>query len=449
MTADRAEMPEIRRRATALAAHDSWPRPRLLAYQQERLGETLAHAVAHSPYYRETIGHLVAARAPLSAFPVLTKAELMRNFDRIVTDSRLTLRAVEAHLAGPDPGALVQGQYRLAATGGTTGLRAIMVYDQETWQAGMASSLRWLDRQGEGPPPRVAGIGAASPVHLSGRIYEALRAERGGAPRLTLTMPVAELVRELNAFRPDAILTYPSCIRLLAQEQQAGRLAIAPKAMVSVAEGLAPEVRDLAREAWGIAITNRYNTTETFASASECHHHCGIHLPEDLVVYEPVDAGNHAVPDGTLSSKLLVTTLANRVMPLIRYEMTDMVKVTTTACACGRSYARMTEIAGRKEEVLAFEGANGEVRIHAGQLRSPLVAMAGVVQFQFARRGSGLELMVAVRDADRSGEIASQAKRAVAAVLASHGVDGECLSVRTVPSIARSGNGEKARLVAA
>ena len=431
-----------------LRRHNAWSREALEAHQQMSLREAIQYAVDHSPYYRETIGHLVKANAPFSEFPVLTKRELIRNFDHIMTDRRLNLHDLESHLAGPNPGGVLWGEYRAAATGGTTRERAIIVYDQLAWDTGIASSLRCICRNESGPQLKIIGIGASSPIHLSNRIYEALRADQLNAPKVSVTMPIAEVVAALNVYQPDVIITYPSYIKVLIVEQRERRLHLAPKAIYSVAETLAPEVCDLVRETWGIRVSNRYNSTETFASGSECEHFNGIHLPEDIVIYEPVDDGNHPVDENTYSSKLLITTLFNRALPLIRYELSDMVKMTTASCSCGRPFSRVTSIIGRREEVLRFPGKNGvEVSIHAGQLRSPLIRMPGLLQFQFGRVESGIQVKISARDPKQADKIAFNVQQEVLAVLERNGAANSSVSTLVVDGIARSGAGEKERLV--
>lgn len=262
-------------------------------------------------------------------------------------------------------------------------------------------------------------------------------------------MPVTEVVAALNCYRPDVIITYPSYIRVLIEEQRKGRLRLNPKAIYSVAETLAPEVGDLVRETWGIRVTNRYNSTETFASGSECEHFNGIHLPEDIVIYEPVDGDNRPVDKNTYSSKLLITTLFNRALPLIRYEVSDIVKVTTAPCPCGRPFARMTSIIGRREEFLKFQGKNGvEVSIHAGQLRSPLIKMPGLLQFQFGRSESGVQVKISARDPKQADKIAINVRNEVKAVLERNGIADARVSTVVMDTIPRSGAGEKERLVA-
>ena len=75
----------LRAQAGEMLSYDGWSRERLLELQQSRLRGVLAHAVGHSPYYRETLGP-EAPELPLAELPTLSKPVLMEEFDRIVTD---------------------------------------------------------------------------------------------------------------------------------------------------------------------------------------------------------------------------------------------------------------------------------------------------------------------------------------------------------------------------
>ena len=81
-----------------------------------------------------------------------------------------------------------------------------------------------------------------------------------------------------------------------------------------------------------------YASTETGMLASECDRHAGMHVFEDLVHIEVVDDDGRAVPDGTAGSRMLVTNLINRTLPMIRFELTDLVTIAPgPARAGGRS----------------------------------------------------------------------------------------------------------------
>ena len=87
-------------------------------------------------------------------------------------------------------------------------------------------------------------------------------------------------------------------IRALADEQLAGRLRIAPRAVNSSSEVLTAEARAMATRAWRVPPFNVYAATETGGIAAECPQHRGMHLFEDLVIPEVVDNNYRPVPPG-------------------------------------------------------------------------------------------------------------------------------------------------------
>jgi putative adenylate-forming enzyme len=438
----------VARRTDELVPRLTWPRERLVAYQKEKLAETLRRAAAESPYFRETIGRLVAQDAPLSAYPTMNKSILMSEFDRIVTDPTLTRALVEEHVASDRSGQLLLGKYRVAATGGSTGQRGVFVYDQVTWEM-TAANLRRIQRL-TGLPlnPRFLGIGAPSPVHISNRLYAEARAVRPDAPCLFVTSPIEEVVEALNRDRPDVVSTYPSFIRRLAEEQVAGRLKIAPIAMRSVAEALSPDVREIARAVWNIPVFNAYASTEAGSMATECRHMSGMHLFDDMLVVEVVDDRNQPVPPGVAGSKVLVTTLYNRTLPIIRYEFSDIVTLIEGPCPCGCPFQRIKDIDGRQEEMLQVWTPSGrQVQVHAPRFWFHLVRVAGLRQYQFTQLPKG----IAIRVVPNPGCDQEAVRRSVASiarvVLSELGAADGHLEVHIVDSIARSGAGAKQKLV--
>lgn len=438
----------VQRLASELVERDHWSRDQLLAHQAQALARTLRRAVEHSPYYRETIGSLVARQTPLDQLPTLTKTKLMAEFDRVVTDDRLHLVDIERHLASPQAGDLLLGQYRACATGGTSGERAVLVYDQAAWEIAAASYVRFLRAVGVTSETRFLGIGSPSPFHISNRMFAELREGRRATPRLSVTTPLPEVVTTLNAFQPEVLITYPSFIRRLVEEQTDGRLRIAPRLIGSVAETLQHDVRDLVRLTWGVGVFDGFGTTETGTRGLECEYLAGIHLPEDLIVYEVVDEANRRVARGATGSKILITSLTNDALPLIRYELSDMVSLADGACRCGRPYARIASLEGRREEVLNLPARDGgHVNIHAGRLRSPLVRIPGIRQFQVAQHADALDIRVTIREDGRGPEILTLVQQEIRSALLQMGADVSDVRVQLVDSIERVGTGAKEKLV--
>ncbi len=248
----------LRENTAKFLARCNWDRNQIEAFQQEKLKALLAHAVQNSSYYAQTIGTLVAQGAPFTELPTINKQQLMENFDRIVTDPNLNRGMVETHLDGPRSGTLLLGKYRTVATSGTTGIRGVFIYDEPTWCDVISVIGRAQRQTGITAETRSIGIGAPTPLHISNRMFAERRASRPEVPRLDVTMPMDQVVSALNTFQPAAIVTYPSFIHALAQEQQQGRLKIAPKIFRTAAEALLPEVETLAFNLWGCTVFEGY-----------------------------------------------------------------------------------------------------------------------------------------------------------------------------------------------
>ena len=95
-----AEVGKALRAAKELKTHDEWDVERLRRLQHERLLAIVRHAAAHSPFYRERLAGIeLSEDLDPAALPTLDKATMLEHFDSLVTDPRLTLAGVDAHLS--------------------------------------------------------------------------------------------------------------------------------------------------------------------------------------------------------------------------------------------------------------------------------------------------------------------------------------------------------------
>ena len=439
----------LKQRTEEFATHLSWSRARILAHQQTSLRQTLRHAASKSPYFRDAIGKLVEADAPLEAYPTMGKSTLMAEFDRIVTDPRLTRTMVEDHAGSQNCGELLLDEYRVAATGGSSGQRGIFVYDRKSWEIVNGTLRRWHRLSGAPPSPRMVGIGAPSPVHLSNRFYAETRAIDTEAPRLSVVTPIEEIVEALNRYQPQIVITYPSLIRRLAEEQVAGRLRISPATMRSVAEALSPDVREIARATWNIQIINGYTSTEVAGIASECFAHDGLHLNDDMLVLEIVDDDLRPVPPGRPGSKALITSFLKNTIPIIRYEFSDILTAVEGPCACGCQFQRIKDVEGRREEMLyTMTPDDRRVEVHAPRFWFHLVRVPGIRNYQFVQLQEGIAIRI-VPDPSHDPSVVKAAVEQIARMaLDDLGARNGYLEVHIVDEIRRTGSAAKQKLVA-
>jgi phenylacetate-coenzyme A ligase PaaK-like adenylate-forming protein len=439
----------LRALAGELLAHDAWPRERLLAHQRGRLLATLRHAAAASPYYREVLGANAAAEdVELRSLPILRKETLVDRFDDIVTDPRLRLAAVEAHLAGPAADEPFLGEYAVFSTSGTTGLRGLIVYDRTDMAWGTAVSLRAMARQGIGPTTRLVAIGSPDALHLTRRVFAVFQAGRDDVPRVSVATPLHEMVDALNAYRPEALVGYPTIAGLLADEQLEGRLDIAPRVLAFGSEPVTEDIVRRVEAAWGVRPANVYAATEAPIVASSSPQDACLDIAEDLVVLEVVDADGAPVPPGTAGHRVLVTNLASRALPLIRYEIGDVVTPAGGASRVGRPYARLAAIEGRSGDLLRLPArGGGHIRVHPFRLGHPLAAFPEVRQFQFDHGSAGIGVRVVLR-AGAARDVPERLAAAIARELEAAGAVPPPVTVEAVARIAReTGPGAKLKLV--
>ncbi len=350
-----------------LRQRDHWTRVHLGTHQAQALEALRQHAYAQSRFYRRF--HQGYFNQPLQELPILSKAALMENFDELVTDPAVCLKDVEAHLAGLKGNQRFLDRYWVSATSGSTGRRGIFLFDLEEWTTVLASYARsnaWGGaRVGLTKRMKMAVVSTTTPWHQSAQVGATVQSWFVPTLRLDATDPLEHVVKMLNAFQPETLVAYASIARLLAAEQLAAKLHIAPHSVFTAAEVLTDESRRLIAKAWGCQPFNVYRATEAATIASECEHHEGMHLFEDLVITEVVDENYRPVPPGEYGAKVLVTVLFSRTLPLIRYEMSDSIRLTTRQCPCGRPYAMIDGIQGRLEEVLHMPAlAGGKVAVH-------------------------------------------------------------------------------------
>ena len=348
-------------RARALRKREGWSRDRIHRRQERELARLRQFAYAHSDFYRRF--HNGLENRPLQDLPILTKQELMRSWDDLVTDRSLHLQGIQRFLVGVTGLEPYQGTHFAFATGGTTGVKGVTVYSRKEFLLVFAltsRTMRWTGmRFSLRERPRYAILQSSLPWHVAGGASY-IRLPWVKTLSLDTVEPLPQLVRKLNDFQPHVLGGFAGNIHLLAQEQLAGRLRIAPRLVLTTAETLKKEAREEVKEAWGSEPFDAYGATETAQVASECREHRGLHIYEDMVILEVVDEDNRPVPPGTFGKKVLATVLWNYTLPLIRYELSDHVKLAAEPCPCGRSFQLIEEIEGREEQVILLESESGE-----------------------------------------------------------------------------------------
>ncbi|MEV0280485.1 phenylacetate--CoA ligase family protein [Streptomyces sp. NPDC050610] len=344
--------------------------PAITRRQEDRLAGIVAHARAASPYYRELYRDLPERVTDPALLPVTDKKKLMANFDDWVTDRGITHERVSAFSDDPELiGQRFLGKYMVATTSGTSGRRGLFILDDRymavtsaltshslTSWLGPVGALRATARGG-----RFAQLVATGGHYAGFAGYSRMVREGGWRAKLirafSVHTPMAELVGRLNAYRPAVVIGYASTIMLLAAEQEAGRLRIDPLLIEPAGETMTVGDTDRIAAAFGTKVRTIYGATECAYLSYGCAEGW-YHVNDDWAVVEPVDADHRPTPPGEFSHTVLVTNLANRVQPFLRYDLGDSVLVRPEPCPCGNPLPAI-RVQGRAGDILTFPDGRG------------------------------------------------------------------------------------------
>ena len=375
-----------------------WDAGRLAVHQRDRLRALLARAIADSPFHAGRLRGVDPDRfelADLARLPVMTKADMMENFDAATTDRRLTRDLVERHLARSvtDP-SLLFGEYVVLVSGGSSGQRGLFVQTVDEYAELAASvtrrALAATVAAAGGLPPEglvIGMVGAGSPVHSSGLACVTATRPPVRLVSAPASLPVAEIVRRLNAAQPPNLLAYAAKLAELAAEQRDGRLRLNLRSVSSFAEAISMPERIAVTEAFGVPVIDLFASTEGLVGHSEPGETV-LTFAGDTCIAECTDDGGQPVPDGVASSKVLVTNLHNLTQPIIRYELTDRF----TPAGTSEGGALRASVEGRSDDLFRY----AEASVHPFVIGAPLLHAPAVREFQVRQTELGADIAAVI-----------------------------------------------------
>lgn len=342
------------------------------AVQERKLRKLIKHAAKASPFYSRRFAGIDPDTCLLSDLPVLSKREMMENFDDVVTDRSLRRADIQRFVEEPSNlGKLFHGKYGIAHTSGSQGRPALIVQDRNALALTFAMQVaRGSSDSRTGfkhwkhllSPARMAVVTQRPGFYPSGFSFSYI--PDGLKPFfkvkwLSVFDPIKTTVDALNRFQPNFITGYTSSLTVLAREEAAGRLKLKQtgtlEQIINISEPLpAMSIAEI-EQAFAVPVADQYAMGECLALTSGCPEYSGAHLNADYAILEVVDANYQPVRAGEKGAKVLVTNLYNYVQPFIRYEIDDVVTMSSVPCACGSHLPHISAIEGRSKDKLWVE----------------------------------------------------------------------------------------------
>ncbi len=268
---------------------------------------------------------------------------------------------------------------RIHASSGSRGRPTVVAYTQndlDVWSEVMARCMA------------MAGVRPGMVVHnaygyglFTGGLGFHQGAERLGA----LTIPVsggvtarqALLLRDLGG---QVLCSTPSYALHIAQglrEAGISRDELALQVGMFGAEPWTDAMRDQLEAELGLVALNVYGLSEIVGPgvSAECPEgRAGLHVQEDHFLVEVVDPETGAPVGDGADGELVFTTLTKEAMPLLRYRTGDIASLTRETCVCGRTFARMSAVRGRRDDMLIVRGVN----LYPSQIEHVLLRVDGI-----------------------------------------------------------------------
>jgi putative adenylate-forming enzyme len=313
-------------------------------WQDQRIAGFMRTTLRRAPFYRDL------PHTRLASLPIVDKPITLAQFAAFNTRSISLEDATHAALAaeqlrdtpvGFDPG-LTAG-----LSSGTQGPRGVFLassIERAKW-AGILLA-RTLDRELlKDLLIRRAPLRVAFFLRANSSLYTTLKSRRIDFRFFDLQCGAFAHVESLTQFKPDVLVAPASVLAWMAVETLAGRLAIRPRRVISVAEVLEPNDEQNIREAFGQTVHQLYQCTEGFL-AYTCEHGV-LHLNEEFVHIEPewLDASRTRFTP-------IITDFTRCTQMFVRYRLNDILRVRTQPCPCGRVTRTLAAIDGRLDDVL-------------------------------------------------------------------------------------------------
>ena len=414
------------------------------ALREKRLRRLLLYCWDHSAYYYDTWQRAGLTReslrtCPLTALPAIDKQLLMANYERIVTDRRLTQEALR-EFAEADSSGLYAGEYHVVHSSGSTGTPRYFAYDRKAWEAAQCGIIRGalfgmrfreilrLLRRG----PRILYIAATDGRYAgSMAIGEGTASVGGNSLYLDINTPLAEWPERINAFRPNIIIGYPSAVKILGMLMEQGAVRLQPERVITCGEPLPPALRNWLERCFGTTVVNFYGASESLCIGAEADGSLGLALFDDMNWVEVVDG------------EMYLTGLTNYAQPLVRYHMTD--KLTLKP---GRASCTVAELLlGRSEDLMWFQSPDGR-REFLHPLAVEGFCVEGLLDYRFVQTAPDSFMMEAeISPESRREPVILEMRSQLRRLLKEKRLDWVRFEVQAVPCIGPDHRTGKKRLI--
>jgi len=342
-----------------------WSAQRIRQYQDRALIEMMQYAAAHVPFYQELDlrPKTMTTAADLARFPIITKRDIQQRPESFMAHGFARSRLYASRTSGSsgqptttyfDRHAWLLSKYalkmrRLAATGGLPLGQRILVVSEQT-------------------PEQLGAIADAAPSGLG--IFFQQR-------YLSIHTPVENHLEFLHRYQPNIFYAFPSyLIDLMTVAERLGGAVPRVATLYTSSEVLTAAARERIERAFSGRIYDIYGSTEFKEVAWQCG--AGrYHLNSENVYIESQEPGS--------CGAVVLSSLCNRAMPLLRFDIGDRAVFGSNSCSCGRASLHLIEFSGREGDMIALPSGR---RVSPYLLTTVIESVDSILQYRISQTAS-------------------------------------------------------------
>jgi len=372
----------------------------LESLQLERLKVFLNDVEQHVPYYRQIFKQLnfvptnIQSLAELSNLPLTGKIDIRSYTEQLKADNAVGLSRFN--------------------TGGSSGEPLIFYIGTKRVSHDVAAkwrATRWWGVDIGDPEIVVWG----SPIELGAQ--DKIKVIRDKLLRTHL-LPAFEMspakidgfIKQIQSIRPKMLFGYPSALAHIATHaektgQKLNNLDI--KVAFVTSERLYDHQREKIAAVFGCPVANGYGGRDAGFIAHQCPAG-GMHITAEDIIVEIIDDQGKVLPSGE-SGEIVVTHLATRDFPFIRYRTGDVGILSDECCPCGRGLPLLKEIQGRATDFVVAQ--DGTV-LHGLALIYVLRDVEGIESFKITQHTLDKTVIQIVKNENYRANIEEDIKQA-------------------------------------
>ena len=361
----------------------------ILEYQKQKIKELIKYVKLHSEFYSNLYKSINVDCFSIEELPIISKQTLIENFDSIVTDKAINQSVIDEYFNAPfDFDRLLFQSYLAFHTSGSTGQSVNVVWSMEDFSATTANYFVRLTKDSSDISRECILYIGITDDYIGGNSWAYQLGKYINIQIESVFTPIDELCRIINTIQPTIIMTKPSLLGELARKKGKGLLSIHPERVIFAGEIIMPQDKYDIERYFGIHVNNSYATCETGPIAYQYDITAEqMDVFRNMVYVELIDEKGCIINEPFQLGNIVITSLQNKTMPLLRYNTGDKAYYTNNY----NGNQKLSYITGRSTSYFIF--SDSDIAVKVSEYPFWNLYVTGIVRYQVIQQSQNSLLL--------------------------------------------------------